>query len=93
MNIRPTPDQEAFIRRGIETGRFRDAEDAIRQALALWEERERRQAEVLAALDEADASLANGEGRVITQESMHELAREVKQRGRARLSAEQQDRR
>jgi hypothetical protein len=29
--------------------------------------------EILAAVDEAEASLARGEGRVITQESMREL--------------------
>jgi hypothetical protein len=37
----------------------------------------------------AEASCARGEGRIITQESMRELAGEVKQRGRARLAAEQ----
>jgi propanediol dehydratase small subunit len=55
--------------------------------LSLWEERERRKAEVLSALDEAEASLARGEGTPITQESMDTLADEVKQRGRRRLAA------
>ena len=41
-----------------------------------------------AASDEARASLARGEGRVITQESMRQLACEVEERGRARLLAE-----
>ena len=58
------------------------------EALALWEERERQRAEFLLTLDEARASLARGEGRVITQESMRQLAIEVKERGRARLLAE-----
>ena len=44
--------------------------------------------EILAAVDEAEASLARGEGRIITKQSMTELAEEVKQRGRARLAAE-----
>ena len=44
-------------------------------------------AEILAAVDEAETSLARGEGRIITQESMRELAEDVKQRGRARLGA------
>ena len=39
-------------------------------------------------LDEADASLARGEGREITAESMKALAEEVKLRGRSRLAAE-----
>jgi hypothetical protein len=55
----------------------------------LWEERERKRAELMVTLDEAEASLARGEGRVITEESMRELAEEVKQRGRSRLAAEQ----
>ena len=44
--------------------------------------------EILAAVDEAEASLARGEGRIITKQSMTELAEEVKQRGRARLATE-----
>lgn len=43
---------------------------------------------MLAALDEAEPSLARGEGRPITEESMKALAEDVKQRGRRRLAAE-----
>jgi hypothetical protein len=50
---------------------------------------QRTRAEILAAVDEAEASLARGEGRVITEQSMRDLAAEVKQRGRDRLAAEQ----
>jgi len=53
-----------------------------------WEERERRRLEILASLDEAEASLARGEGRPIAEDSMKALAEDVKQRGRARLAAE-----
>jgi Arc/MetJ-type ribon-helix-helix transcriptional regulator len=89
MEIRPTPDQEAFIRHAIEAGRIDNAEDAAREALALWEERERRRSEILAAVDIAQASIARGEGIEITRESMRELAEDVKRRGRARLAREQ----
>ena len=89
MEVRLTPDQEAFVRQAIESGRLQRAEDAIQEALSLWEQRERTRAEILVAVDAAEASLARGEGRVITEESMRELAEEVKQRGRARLAAEQ----
>ena len=54
----------------------------------MWEERERQRAEFLLTLDDARASLARGEGRVITQESMQSLASEVKERGRSGLPAE-----
>ena len=58
----------------------------MREALALWEDRERTRSEMLATLDLAEASLAHGEGRIITKQSMHELANEVKQRGRSRFA-------
>jgi Arc/MetJ-type ribon-helix-helix transcriptional regulator len=88
MEVNLTPDQKAFARRAIEAGRLRSEEDAVQEALALWEERERQRVEFLLTLDDARASLARGEGRVITQESMQQLASEVKERGRARLLAE-----
>ncbi len=88
MDIKLTPDQKAFVRDAIESGRLKREEEAVQEALALWEERERARAQILAAVDEADASLARGEGRIITQQSMHDLAAEVKRRGRARLATE-----
>lgn len=88
MNVDLTPDQRAFVQQAIESGRFSREEEAVREALALWEERERRRLEILAALDEADASLARGEGIPITDESMKALAEDVKQRVRRRIAAE-----
>ena len=90
MEVSLTQDQEAFIRLAIESGRFLRMEDAVREALSLWEDRERKRAEFLATLDDAKASLARGEGLTITRESMRELADDVKRRGLARLAAEQQ---
>ena len=90
MEVHLTPDQKTFVRQAIEGGRLLREEDAVKEALSLWEERERTRAEFLAAVDEAEASLARDEGRIITQESMRELAGEVKRRGRARIAAEQQ---
>jgi len=87
MNVELTPDQRALVKRAIESGRFSHEEEAVREALALWEERERRRLEILASLDEAEASLAHGEGRPITEESMKVLADEIKDRGRRRLAA------
>ena len=55
----------------------------------MWEERERQRVEFLVTLDNARASLARGEGRLIYHAgSMLKLAEEVKERGRARLIAE-----
>jgi putative addiction module CopG family antidote len=87
MEVQLTDDQRAFVRQAIESGRYGREEDALRDALSLWEERERARAEILAAIDAADASLARGEGRTITEQSMRDLADEVKQRGRLRRPA------
>ena len=90
MDVDLTADQKAFIREAIESGRFQSVEDAVREALSLWEERERRRAEILATVDAAEAALARGEGGTVTQQSMRELADEVKRRGRLRLKTGQQ---
>ncbi len=94
MEVHLTPDQEAFIREAIEAGRLGREEDAVREAMSLWEERERRRLEILAVVDQAEASLARGEGRrVTTREGATQLTDDIKRRGMARLSAEQKIRR
>jgi putative addiction module CopG family antidote len=93
MEVNLTPDQKAFVRQAIDSGRLLREEDAVKEALSLWEERERTRAEILVAVDEGEASLARDDGQVITQESMRELAEDVKRRGHTRLAAEQQPRR
>jgi len=93
MEVQLTPDQQAFVRQAFESGRLLREEDPVKQAMLLWEERERRRVEILAAVDEAEASLARGEGRSITTyQQVKQLADDVKRRGRARLSAEQNPR-
>lgn len=88
MQVHLTDDQKAFIREAIQTGRFTREEDALQEALSLWEGRERRRAEILAAVDQAEASFARGEGRrITTRQEAAQLADEIKQRGLARLKA------
>ena len=88
MELHLSADQQAFIREGIESGRLRSPEDAFEQAMSLWEERERRRLEILAAVEASEASLARGTGRRITsRERMAELAEDIKSRGAERLTA------
>lgn len=90
MEVQLTPDQKAFVRQGIESGRLRSEEDAVQQALSLWEERERRRLEILLAVEQAEASLARGEGRLIsTEQERRQLVEDIKQRGIARLKQSQ----
>jgi len=88
VNVELTRDQRVFVRQAIEDGRFAREEDAVQEAMALWEERERRRLEMLAMLDEAEESLARGEGREITEGSMKALAEHTKERLRRRIAAE-----
>ena len=93
MEVHLTPDQEAFIRQAIETGRLHRKEEAVQEAMSLWEERERRRLEILAVVDQAEASLARGEGRrITTHEEAIQLAADIKRRGVARRAAERSPR-
>jgi putative addiction module CopG family antidote len=87
VRVIATPEQEAFIREGISSGRFATAEDAAREALRQWEERQRRRSELLLELEAAEASLARGEGRRVGPGSITEFIEGVKLRGRSRLDA------
>jgi Arc/MetJ-type ribon-helix-helix transcriptional regulator len=89
MEVNLTPDQQAFVHQAIASGRLHREEEAVEEALALWEERERQRIEFLASLESAYASLARGEGRTLTTpESVRAFADEIKERGRQRLAAE-----
>ena len=87
MQIELSEEADEFIRRAVETGRHQRPEDAVREALELWIDRERRREELLAALDQADASVARGAVRVMPAGSGRKPAEEIHQRGMARLAA------
>ena len=84
MKVELNPDREAFIRQAIKDGRVASTEDAVQEALRLWEYRERRGGEILAAVDAAEASIDRGEGMAMNEESIRIVSEEVKRRGRAR---------
>ena len=89
MEVQLTADQMAFARQAVESGRYCREEDALQEALALWERQERRRAEILAAVDQAEASFARGDGRrVTTQYETTQLADEIKRRGLSRHGAD-----
>jgi len=86
MQIELTPEQHSYIALGIEEGRFRDSRDAVQQALAQWEKRERARVEFLASIDLAEQSLDAGEGEEYTPETLGNLIASVRDRGKARLA-------
>jgi Arc/MetJ-type ribon-helix-helix transcriptional regulator len=88
MQIILTRGQEALVYRAIATGRLSSAEDAVTDALLLWEDQERARGEFLGSMDAARDAIVRGEGVEITSESMRSLAEDVKRRGRERRAAE-----
>lgn len=90
MTVDFTPDQQALVKQAIAAGRLYDENEAVKQALLLWEDCERRRLEILAAVEMSKESLARGEGRTVTaREESDRLADDVTRRGMARLAAEQ----
>jgi len=83
MEIELTPAQEAFLRQAIESGRIHHAEEAVQQALSLWETRERSRIEILSALDEAEADLQAGSFSEYDDASLPRLSEELKREARA----------
>ncbi len=88
MQVELTPEQSSFVDMGIQEGRFRNSEEAVRQALALWEKRERARIELLSSLDLAEQSLDAGEGESYTLDTIHELTQSVQRRGMTRLTGQ-----
>jgi len=89
MEVQLTPDQEAFIRKAVASGRYPSVEDAVREAMVRWEEGERARLELLAALDEAEADLEAGRYTDYTDATLPKLAIELKREARELREREQ----
>jgi antitoxin ParD1/3/4 len=59
MVVRLTPELEELVREKVETGRYRNQDEVVAQALKLLDERDRRAA-LEAALDEGEADFREG---------------------------------
>ena len=78
------------MREAVASGRISNEEEAVRQALWMWEDRERQRVEILAAVGGAQASITRGEGRrIASEEELQQFADDFKSRGMARLAAGQ----
>jgi putative addiction module CopG family antidote len=83
MEVPLTPEQQAFVQMTVRSGRYRSAEDAIRDAITRWEEDERSRAETIAAVDEGFADLEADRFRDYTDSTLSQLAQELKTEARA----------
>jgi antitoxin ParD1/3/4 len=66
MNVRLTPELETLVQTKVKTGRYNSASEVVREALRLFEERERirelQVRELRKRINEGWASLERGEG-------------------------------
>jgi putative addiction module CopG family antidote len=78
MTIHLPADLQASVRRKVESGRYGDEAEVIREALAALDARDRDRLQALRAkIAEGVASHARGEGIAWTPELMDELEREA----------------
>lgn len=86
MNVHLTPELEALVHNKVKTGHYNSASEVVREALRLFEERDRIRKlqirELRKRIDEGWASLERGEG-VEGEEFFRRLEREERKRRRA----------
>jgi len=82
MEVKLTPSQEILIERAIELGRYRSTEDAVRDAMARWEERERQRIDLTTDIGRAETELKSGWYSDYTDDTLPLLAEELKSEAR-----------
>ncbi len=87
MEIDLTPEQDAFVQHLVETGRYQNPAAAIHNAMDLWVVRERARLELIAAIEEGEAS-AEREGWIglDSEEAINALFEEIKDNGKAKFA-------
>ena len=88
MEIRLPPEQEAHLA-AIAASTGRSTDELVQEAIEVWQrEQARALAEFRKSLDDAEESIARGEGIDINPQTMHQLSKDVIERCRTRLEAE-----
>jgi Arc/MetJ-type ribon-helix-helix transcriptional regulator len=82
MELQLTPDQEALIDQAVSSGRYPTPADAVREAVARWEDAERARYELIASLELAEADLAAGRYTDYSGDELPALADDLKREGR-----------
>ncbi len=90
MNVHLTPELETLVHNKVKTGRYNSASEVVREALRLFEERERiRELQIRGLqkkINQGWASLERGEG-VDGEEFFRGLERKEQELGRTRKRA------
>jgi antitoxin ParD1/3/4 len=83
MNVTLPPELEAMVRERIDSGRYHDVGEVVREALRQLAERERRLDELHAALAIGEEQIARGEVVEWTPELRDQIWREAKAAAKA----------
>ena len=79
MSLILAPQLEAMIREKVDSGRYADENEVVREALTLLDERDRR-AHLRAALARAEEQIARGEGVLYTPKLREEIRQAAQQK-------------
>ena len=82
MSIRVPEELEERIQRKVETGRYQNETDVLREALRALDAREARADQLRASIAEAAASIDRGEGIELTAEVWDEIERDAAEQAR-----------
>jgi len=86
MEVHLTPEQQALIRYAVQSGRLHGEDEALQEADCSMGSTGTGTCRDADAIAQAEASIALGKGRIISDTNA--LADEIKRRGRARLADE-----
>ncbi|MGH2560926.1 MAG: type II toxin-antitoxin system ParD family antitoxin [Thermomicrobiales bacterium] len=79
MNVSLTPRLESMVRHKVETGRYNNASEVVREALRLMEERDRRLQWLRAEIAIGDEQVARGELIDFTPERLEQIKRDARE--------------
>ncbi len=82
MTVLLTREQETLIKEQLSKGRYTSEDAVIDEALSLLQRHEKALEKLRAEIQEGLDDLTSGRSRSYNKETAHELANEIKQRGR-----------
>lgn len=87
MNVSLTPELERLVQDKVASGLYQTASEVIREGLRLLKERDDRQRAALReAIQQGLTQLESGQYQEYTDATLNDLAQDVKQHGRQRLT-------
>jgi antitoxin ParD1/3/4 len=87
MSITLSPELEALVEDRVKSGIYQNTEEVLLQGLLLLKDRDEESAELREMIRESDEALERGEYDDYDEDSLLQLAEDIKARGRMGLAA------